>query len=221
MWRCCKTRRPERLILFKLAVDLLISVVWLPVMLNKSAHVYRQTCSPLWRAERCDAFAADSYERPVFFFVGVVVVELVVYLVMFRALHNVLGRRSNSSALSRHTIYSYFLVFLWLHVYVSCAWIVYAWSMHLTAIVPLICVGIAQDAWIMTRVSKLRERNLYSNSGKHMQLSKMHVDDAMSSDEEEFAVAEERQGLLAGRGGGLEFAGHMHRSQGGRFLCFS
>lgn len=155
---CQWDAHPEQYVQFKLVADLVLMAVWLPAMLARASHVYRLTCPPLWTEPLCDEYVARAYKKPLAAFIVAFVLVIAAYTAIYRYLHATLGKRRTAVTSERlYRVYSYFLVFLWLHLYAVAAWAIYVYSLDADVMVPLLLLSMAQDVWVIRRVNTLRE----------------------------------------------------------------
>lgn len=155
---CMWDLHPDQYVLFKLVADLVLVAVWFPSMLIRTADVYRKTCPPLWTRVLCDEYVSRASRGPLVAFLVSASLVFVVYTLIYRYLHVTLVKRRTQVTIERlYKVYSYFLVFLWLHMYALAAWSIYCYSMHIFHMLPLLGVGVAQDVFIIYRVDTLRE----------------------------------------------------------------
>lgn len=153
LWRglsSCARSDPATLIGQKASIDAALALLWIPSVLLKVMRVAAHTCYPHWRRAKCARWTTRSAITPLSAFGIVAVLFCSVYVLLVRKIRSAPGEKQNSR------VYNYFLIFLWLHVYWSCAWIVTCVSMYLWHMVWFIAFGIAHDAFVISRVARLR-----------------------------------------------------------------
>eukprot|EP00466_Bigelowiella_natans_P007346 jgi/Bigna1/81362/fgenesh1_pg.80_\ len=150
----CQT---EGLVLQKATVDLALAVgliIWIPSMVVKVSRVSRHSCYLYWKPETCSEYVTKSLATPSIVSLFVISVFIMVYYYFWREIRNNTIREVPE--LSRFYLYSYLAIFLWLHIYWSCAWIVACGSMYFWHMIILIAFGIVQDAIVLNRILDLR-----------------------------------------------------------------
>ncbi|GAB5368466.1 hypothetical protein AAMO2058_001321700 [Amorphochlora amoebiformis] len=147
----------EGLVIQKACVDCVLGVIWVPFMVTKVRSVGRLTCYPYWKENTCAHWVTKSMTTPSLACVVVAGVFFMVYSYLWREIRqNKSEKNANGVSGSRFFIFSYFAVFLWLHIYWSCAWIVTCFSMYFWVMSAFIVLGIIHDGVVLYRVMQLR-----------------------------------------------------------------
>jgi len=176
---------PQQYVLWKAFVDAALMIIWLPSALIRSASVHRHLCPPVWTEGRCDEFVRGSYRWPLAAFLLCSAALVLVYTALYhyvgqlQPLFSSVFHRTSSSAQqalarsrsasdvpvssptvlyieAKHKTFSYFVVFLWLHVYLCAGLIIYTWSLRILWLVPFALIACFVDFWMLSRIMPLR-----------------------------------------------------------------
>jgi hypothetical protein len=149
---------PDQYVVHKMVVDLALFLVWLPMMLLRTSAVYSSLCFPLWDDAACQHYISQAYRPPVILFLAALCFLIICYAIFYSRLRSALGALTHnvknaapSMFYTRHIVYSYFAIFLLMHIYFSFVWITYIVSMNLVAMVVLVAIGILQDLYILSK----------------------------------------------------------------------
>mmetsp|Transcript_15719 Transcript_15719/g.28235 ORF Transcript_15719/g.28235 Transcript_15719/m.28235 type:complete len:223 (+) Transcript_15719:59-727(+) len=180
MSRFCGHHQHEGLVLQKASMDLALAIIWIPTTVVKVTRVSRQTCYSYWTEERCEEWVHSSIATPAMACICVVAIFAMVYYYLWQEIKDIMSRENPE--ISEFYVYSYFAIFLWLHMYWSAAWIVTCGSMYFWHMIILIAVGIAQDAMILSRVMVLRDPSSHKNKLLHVKMASIDEQKPMLAD---------------------------------------
>jgi hypothetical protein len=148
-WVTLPSRHHTLYLYHRMVFDFLMLIAWTVGFLERASAVARQTCPPLWTAERCASSVRDAYPLPLTSSVVIFIVVALSYSLVLLKSRNVLLQPTWYSRLEKRKAYAYVCIFLFLHVYGLLIWLVYVTSLSLIWMVPFGVLSLLHDAYLL------------------------------------------------------------------------